>query len=346
MQLYPEPALSVKPAFAAPVFSERSELMPAVSAPAARFFRWLANWHDQTGDVWASTPYLSDKSARSETTVYRWLRELRQTGYIACDVVQGVERRIIPLTDGGMAQLARDARRGPQRLNARKHSPPKLSYKRTQTQQPNSKKVTGVMTGVMTGVLPVASRLEEKTTTRNPAEKHDKQNNKQPEDCLSGSAIAALISTGVVRQTAAQLVEQVGPDAVLEQVSALPHRRAENKAAVVIASIKNGWSIPHAVKNAHNALKQAEKRQADKVAQQRAETLLRAKEAAKLADLEQRLAGMTAHERSELQKQAVGLWKQEKPGSFAVMAEKAGGAVVLREYMARIIEATAAKSTA
>ncbi len=325
---------------------ELAQLPPAVSTGAASFFRWVSNWHLQTGDVWAGTPYLARRSGRSETTLYRWLRELERGGYISRDVVVGVERRIIPLLPADVPQLARDAKRGDARINARqiscKQKPPKISYKRTT----GVKKMTGVMAGVMAGVPPYSQRFEEKTTTaKAPANTASKTGNDTP-DCLKGAAVAALISTGLGAAPARQLVGEVGPETVLEQVKALPYRKAANPVAVVVASIKNRWSIPDAVKNAQIALKQAEKRQADKVAKQRAETVVRAVEAAKTAELETRLAGLSAFERAELEKQAAGLWQAEKPGSFAVMAGRAVGAVVLRDYMARVLQSTAAKESA
>jgi Helix-turn-helix domain len=60
------------------------------------FCRWLHRWYRQTGDVHPSTKYLARKQGVTERTIYRWLRQLREAGYIVCDVLIGVERQIEP----------------------------------------------------------------------------------------------------------------------------------------------------------------------------------------------------------------------------------------------------------
>ncbi len=214
------------------------------------------------------------------------------------------------------------------------------------------------MSGVMSGVPPVTARFDEKTTNTKPlpeAPASQAENEglsirikmaapktQGQEDCLQVAAVAALISTKVFPATARQLVEEVGAETILEQVQALPHRKPKDAAAVLVASIKGGWSIPDGVKNAQKAQKQAEQRQADRLAKEQANALVRAKEAACAADLERRLAGLSAFEREQVEKQAAALWQAEQPGGFAVMSRGRAAAGVLRGYIARVLQSTAA----
>lgn len=74
----------------------------AVNCPAQlpsrvlSFGRWLHRWYRDTGDVSAATPYFARKQRVTERTIYRWLRQLREGGYISCEVLPGVEREIVP----------------------------------------------------------------------------------------------------------------------------------------------------------------------------------------------------------------------------------------------------------
>jgi hypothetical protein len=266
---------------------------------------------------------------------------------LSCDVVPGIERRIIPLASPDALEVLCNNRGGDRRLKSRrktnKPQAPKFHTNNTKQKQ-KEEKMSGVMSGVVSGVPPVTGRFDKKTTNTKtvPGSTSSQAGNEGMEDCLQVAAVAALISNKVFPSTARQLVEEVGAETVLGQVEALPHRKPKNAASVLVASIRGHWSIPDAVKNAQKAQKQAEQRQADRLAKEQGEALVRAKEVARAADLERRLAGMSAFEREQIEKQAAALWQLEQPGGFAVMSRGRAAAGVLRGYVARVLQSTAA----
>lgn len=267
---------------------------------AASLLRWVCRWHSQTGDVHASTSYLARKQRKSERTVYRWLAELRQAGAVSCDVEQGIMRRIVPLID---APTQRRAARS--------------SAKPSPAAPPVSGVVSHVVSGVVSGVLSSnTDALTQETSTGS-----------------SSGVVASLIREGVTAAAAAQLVADQGEAEVREQLEALPHRKARDRAAVLVQSIRQRWAVPSALE----AYRQAQRRQQEQQARSRAVAVVAADRAQRQAEELRRLSGLSAGEREALEARALALWQQEQPAAARLMAGRSGSAAVVQGYMLRLL---------
>ncbi len=69
---------------------------PLLPSRLASFYRWVWKLSQQEGFCWACTGYLARKQGVSERTIYRWLSQLRSSGFISSEQTPGVERRITP----------------------------------------------------------------------------------------------------------------------------------------------------------------------------------------------------------------------------------------------------------
>ena len=280
-------------------------------------YRWVYRWWRQTGDVHASTPYLAKKQGISERTVYRRLAALRRAGVLEADVTPGVERRLRPV-------LPPPAKH---RLRAG-------SAERKST-TPDSR-VSGVNVRGMSGVTPYrdpnALTLEDTTRQQStgalPPSTQKQDNRVEVQD--KGAAIAAdselvqaVTQVGVLVSTARKLVQAHGEEAVRSQLQALPHRAARDRAAVLVKSIREAWSIPATV-----VQNQDKQRKDSKDSQKRQEKALRIalehkqkQERQKLREAFQGLPeARQAAYLAEAQQQAA----KDSPGAFSVLSGRYG----------------------
>ena len=294
----PEEIVSVYyPAPVAPVNNSVHE----VSASALSFYRWLCRWHAQTGEVYASTPYLARKQGRSERTVYRWLSELRGAGCIAVDVEEGVQRSITPLVPLPPRPLPRSR---PASTGAAR---PALDQRRAASSAAPSLSgvVSGVLSGVVSGVLPKSDAQTQDASTQRHA----------PE------VVASLAAEGVTPAVAVQLLSEVGPEEARKQLEALPHRKPRDRAAVLVKSIRERWDVPRAYVEALDR-----KRKEAQDAQNRSlRAALEAKRAEQRSRAETALSGLSEAAYAALEARAVAdlahsvAWRmaQARPGGVA-----------------------------
>lgn len=82
----------------------------------------------------------------------------------------------------------------------------------------------------------------------------------------SETVIEKLLRIGVTRQVAEQLAREYPEDIIEMQIKALPHRKTEDPAAVLITSIKDNWSLPAKLNEQVRikAEKEAKKKQKEK----------------------------------------------------------------------------------
>jgi hypothetical protein len=169
----------------------------------ASFYRWLKNWHSQTQDLHASTPYYAWKQGVSERTIYRWLRVLQSGGYILTEVDRGLERRITPLAP----------------------APPR-------------QKMSGVCQGKMSGVLPYKRLYAYTTSTQ-----ADVVKPAASEVSEAVSAVAdEVIAVGVPQPVAVRLVASHGVQAAKNALEAYRNaQKVHNPAGWVIRAIERRY---------------------------------------------------------------------------------------------------------
>lgn len=295
------------------VTSYHSSDLSRLSTGAASLLRWLSRWFTETEEpLFPSTGYIARKQKRSERTVYRWLAELRSFGCIATETTPGIERRIVP-------QVAPEDCPKPRRRAVR------------------AGKVSGVLSGVVSGAL---SLLRDASTEK-------RQQQEQPERLrpdLLGAApgshvsaapmnpeltglVAELAAVGVSASTARTLLASHGEEVCRLQLAALPHRKAADRSAVLVASIKGQWAIPEQVqKSAQKAQKAAVRAiQADEREKHRAGLL-------------ERFQALPQAAQEQIQQRALTLWRQEQPQAARIMQGKPSAAGVVRAYALRILE--------
>lgn len=277
-----------------------------LSPGAASLLRWLHRWHSQTGDVHPSTGYLARKQRKTERTVYRWLAELREAGAICCDVQPGVQRRVTPLVEPLSVQ------RSPRRNNVTHRSASAAGYENA----PMSPPMSGVVSGVVSGVLSLeVDALTQETTTD------------------TTGVVASLIEQGVTHQVAEDLLRSHSEDEVREQVESLPFRKSRDRAAVLVASIRQRWSPPAAL----GAFRQAQCRADRQASKARAAAVVSAERANRQQDLLRRLSGLSAGERESLEARALALWQQEQPAAARLMAGRSMAGAIVQGYALRLI---------
>ena len=155
------------------------------------------------------------------------------------------------------------------------------------------------------------------------------------EPAPDANVVAALLGEGVSRQVAVALVADHGEKAVADQVEALPHRRAEDKAAVLVAAVKGAWGLPQRLRVARDKAREECARRARLVAA-RAEEAQREREH---AAQEQRLAALTPEARAALVTQARALVARECPVVWRGGPEKVGCQALINAATLRLLAA-------
>jgi len=176
----------------------------------ASFYRWLKNWHSQTADLHASTPYYAWKQGVSERTIYRWLRILHAAGYISTEVDAGIERRITPLAP----------------------APPR-------------QKMSGVCQGKMSGVPSYKCSYAYKASTGKDVVKPTAS---EVSDVVSAVA-DEVVAVGVPQPVALNLVASHGTKAVRNALEAYRNaQNVQNAPGWVIRAIQRRYqSVPESV---------------------------------------------------------------------------------------------------
>lgn len=289
-----------------------------LSPSAVSFYRWIARWHAQTGDVSPSTAYLARKQGKTERTVYRWLAQLRDAGMIAEEVVCGVSRAIVPLAPPPPRTRKSSCARE-QVIRGRKHSVSNTT-RLYETAPKMSEAMSGVhVTGRVRG-LPVDAHTQETQQTQ------------------AAPVVASLAQEGITETTAAQLVAEAGPEEARKQLEALPYRKAKDRAAVLVASIRGRWDVPRAFVE---ALERKQREAQD--AQRRAlAAALDQKRAEQRAQVETALSGLSEAAYAALEARA----RAALAGNVAWrMAQgRAGGVAADKLLRAKMLDLAAAAS--
>lgn len=150
--------------------------------------------------------------------------------------------------------------------------------------------------------------------------------------CVASGEVPAgvageLVAVGVSASTACALVAEYGEEVCKVQLASLPLRKAVDRSAVLVASIRQSWAIPEQVKES---------------AQKAQNALVRAIESSERekhrASLLERFSGLPARAQEAIEQRARSLWHLEQPQAARIMAGKAASASVVRGYVLRILE--------
>ncbi len=292
-----------------------------LSSGAESFYRWIWRWHEQTGDVHPSTGYFARKQRVTERTVYNWLRALKQAGRIQTEVEEGIERRIIPVVPPPPTPSASKPRGTSKRPRRISPAPPvevpeqaAIPGAPTVPTVAPTPALTHAVSGAISGV--VFRGLTSKTQHTQDATTCTTQESEP------SASVVALIQEGVFPPVAAQLLVEYGEEAVIEQVEALPHRSARDRAAMLVKSIRETWSIPAALRRQ----REKEQQEAQKAAKQAAEVILARKQAEERQKREKRLSELSDGERAALEQRAREEILREK-GKIARDAEQRNGPI-------------------
>lgn len=309
---YPAPVFGVNDFSLCAASSELA--VTELSPSALSFYRWLCRWHAQTGEVYASTRYLARKQRRTERTVYRWLAELRDAGCIAVEVAQGVQRSIVPLIPAPAAP--RSSRPClPRTTTAHKSDLwESVRHRKQQEGGEMSGVVSGVLSGVVSGVLPKKDARTQDASTQ------------------AAPVVASLAEEGVTPSVAVQLLAEVGPEEARKQLEALPFRRAKDRAAVLVKSIRERWDVPRAyVEAVERKRKEAQEAQnralAASLAQKRAE---------QRAQAESALSGLSGAAYADLEAQALAALAHSV--AWRMAQARPGGAIADKLLRAKMLE--------
>ena len=147
--------------------------------------------------------------------------------------------------------------------------------------------------------------------------------------------VRALCDAGVTAWTATLLLRERGETECREQLAALPHRKAKDPAAVLVASIRDRWAMPGALVRE----REKQRREADRAARGRARAIVEQHQQQARAALLDRLTALPGALYASLEARAVSLWHQEQPAAARLMAGRPGGVAVVHGYMVRILEA-------
>ncbi len=191
--------------------------VPVLPSRLASFYRWLWKLSQQEGFCWACTGYLARKQGVTERTVYRWLSQLRASGFISSEQTPGVERRITP-------------RQTPSR----------------------PRKMSGVRQGSVSGVSSSSGSdaLKEAATDANTAAAAG------DERAADVEAVAALRSAGMSEPVASRIVCAKGRKAVLDAVTAYrAARNVRNPVGWLIRAVECKYC--HVPKDAPEAARMA-----------------------------------------------------------------------------------------
>jgi hypothetical protein len=266
----------------------------------ASFYRWVWKLSQQEGFCWACTGYLADKQGVTERTIYRWLADLRRAGFISSEQTPGVERRITP-----------------------------------QKEPSRPRKMSGVRQGSVSGVPTLKRFHAGKAPSAQPANVGGALGTRpepagEPEKAEQPSAVVnRLLGLGVSPLIAAQLVRTHGEAVVLAQLDALPHRKARNLAATLVASILHRWQLPagcvEAQRRAHE--------RAQKTAHDAAQAAQRAEVDRKRQIARERLDGLPEAEKTALEQRARELLSRELPAAARLMLGTRAGAAWVQVRM-------------
>jgi len=126
---------------------------------------------------------------------------------------------------------------------------------------------------------------------------------------LDSALLAQLVTIGVTRNMAEQLLREYPLEAVRAQVEALPHRKAEDAPAVLVSSIMNDWTPPGSYRKdtQGQARAEAEKKRMEQEKRQKTEHRAR---------IEGYLSSLSSKEREELICQARDQARQEYEALF------------------------------
>lgn len=270
------------------VTPQRNVNWAALSASCVSFYGWLYRWHEETADVSPSTPYLARKQRRTERTIYRWLAELEAVGLIRREVLQGVERSIIPLLPPP-----------PKRRRSPINSHPAARFRAAPALVVSGAADT-TMSGECQGVSYIDS-LRRDTSTQT-------------------GVVASLVAEGVFPNVAAQLVAELGEESVQKQLDALPHRKAKDRAAVLVASVKQSWPLPVAFTQAVERNRKA----ALEASQRAARAALESKRVEQRSQVSTVFQSLPEEARSVFLSEACEALRKEQPDAFRMMYGRAG----------------------
>lgn len=285
-----------------------------LSTGAGSLLRWLSRWFSQTEEpLFPSTAYIARKNKRTERTVYRWLAELRAAGCVQSETIPGIERRIVPLV-------------------------PPEDCPKPKRRALRSTKMSGVVSGVMSGVLSLLA--DACTEKRQQQAEHERASRPERLTAAPGSQVSAapmdseltglvgeLVRVGVSVSTAQTLIASYGEEVCRLQLQALSHRKAADKSAVLVASIRGSWAIPQVVKESAQKAQKALVRVAVVSEQEKHR-----------ASLLERFSGLPARAKEAIEQRALSLWQQEQPQAARIMAGKAAAGSIIRGYALRILE--------
>lgn len=289
----------------------------SLSRSELSFHRWLYRWYSQTGDVSPGTPYLARKQGKSERTIYRWLSDLERAGAVRREVVVGVERSIVPLAPPPAAPPV--ARRLDNRHPAARRSVPSPVLPAVL-----SGVAVATMSATMSGGIPKDAFTQEATTHRAEAVALP----------VSG-VVAELVQVGVSDAVAVGLVRLRGERECREQLEALPFRKAQDLAAVLVASIRDKWAKPAGLVR-H---REQQQRAATIAARQQAVQVVASTRQNQQEALTMALNGLSDTQRDTLRARAIDVFFQECPHTAAGVLAGHGGESALRTYMLRLLAA-------
>lgn len=294
---YPGPVLVVnEPALiTAPDWS-------ALPRSVVSFYRWLHRWHSETGDVSPSTGYLAMKQRRTERTVYRWLSRLECAGLVTREVVQGVERRIIPQVEPPPP---------PRKAPTNRH--PGARYRASDVS-----KMSGGGQGDLSGVPLSHARTQGATTLPTVPPPGPRPAPEAPEEQVApggAESVALLVAEGVPVPVARVLVATHGPEVVQEQAEALPFRRPNDRAAVLVASVKGRWSLPAALVAAKERRAKEQRDRSERAAR----AALAEKRAEQRRNIQTAFSGLPAALQEQYRERARLALAAEQPAAYRLM---------------------------
>lgn len=136
---------------------------------------------------------------------------------------------------------------------------------------------------------------------------------------LYAELLDRLISMGVTRHIAEQILREYTRETVLAQIEALPYRKAEDPAAVLVSSITHGWSSPAPLKKKKQsqARAEAEKLQQEQEERQKAEHRSRIQEYI-TALAQEELAELTRQARDQARLDAPNIYRDKDVPEYVV----------------------------
>ncbi len=266
-----------------------------LSSDLRSFLRWIVKLSRETGFCWASNRYLAAKQGCSVDTITRRVQRLEAAGLVTVEQIPGVERRITPIVAAPRAYSP-------------PHSEPAaiadtpaegLSSLRTYTGKQQQTQAT-------TDAVPPAP----------------------------GGVVADLVQEGVSARVAARLVRQHGEEAAREQLAALPHRKARDRAAVLVQALREGWAIPAGLRQERDRLRQEQERAAKRAAQ----AVLAREESRRREDALQRLSRLPEGQKKALESRAREMLLREKPAAARLILGTRAGEHWLRGRMLALLD--------